>query len=566
MMEPNREQLGELLTGHLDGELDAKQSQVVERLLRESVEARALLGDLRKTANLVQALPRHAAPGGIAADVQSRIERLALIGDSAGPASAFSRPRSPWRRVLSLAAMLAFSACGVWLISDVYRTRESNDSRSAAGEPSDGVFATVDDTSVAEQAVPEMPSEAVLASLNLEQKLSNGMGVEAVSQHVFANEPLRLQLIVKDRGEMDAVTRKLNKVLESQLTALPEEPEQRAQLTKVPDSFFFQGRAHVNYAESNNRQILVRAPQDALVKLVDEATDTAPRDESVTLQAGLFEVSGRSDVKGRLRGERTTTATGRSNEIANRRDVLADADGFAARSPGESGPTAAEVDPFGVLLPILGITRADLKLLQEGAVEEPVASYERVTAAEGSAMAEPATARPGIAGVETTGPPAPSANGKDEMGSASADSPAKEKREEERADQSTIPEYLRKVKADETFADTGTASASVDPLTDRTPLSDRRRDALYEASRHKRRGTSQTIKPSDSPTLSSTTSTDSVGARSRAESDGARPASMVIEIIVAPPPSRPEPERPFRSRRGDSPPKPDPPADNHRMQ
>ena len=53
MSETNPERLGELLSSYLDGELDAEQTDHVERILSGDADARTLLQDLRRTVDLV---------------------------------------------------------------------------------------------------------------------------------------------------------------------------------------------------------------------------------------------------------------------------------------------------------------------------------------------------------------------------------------------------------------------------------------------------------------------------------------------------------------------------------
>src|SRR6476469_3787745 len=53
------DQLRQLLTAYVDGELTNRQRKAVQRLLRRSPEARALLRRLQEDARRLHALPRH---------------------------------------------------------------------------------------------------------------------------------------------------------------------------------------------------------------------------------------------------------------------------------------------------------------------------------------------------------------------------------------------------------------------------------------------------------------------------------------------------------------------------
>src|SRR3990170_1217954 len=97
----NPDQLGELLSAYIDRELDAAQTAQVERLLREDEAARRMLSELRRTVNAVASLPRHPAPASIASDVQTVLERSALLGDAPPARPHVHRTRAPWTARLS---------------------------------------------------------------------------------------------------------------------------------------------------------------------------------------------------------------------------------------------------------------------------------------------------------------------------------------------------------------------------------------------------------------------------------------------------------------------------------
>ena len=116
----NRDELAELLSGYLDGELSEHDAATVERALQEDEGARILLEELRQTVHIVGALPRHDAPASIAEDIAAHLERSDLLGEPdafepvAGP-----KGRSPWSALLSMAAGLAVVATGVlWYTYD----------------------------------------------------------------------------------------------------------------------------------------------------------------------------------------------------------------------------------------------------------------------------------------------------------------------------------------------------------------------------------------------------------------------------------------------------------------
>src|SRR3990172_3507684 len=110
----DREQLGELLSGYIDGELDAREREIIERVLREDESARQLLLDLQRTAQAVASLPRHAAPASILFDTQANLERSALLNDFPEPRAHQTRGRSSWAARLAMAAMLGLVLVTGW--------------------------------------------------------------------------------------------------------------------------------------------------------------------------------------------------------------------------------------------------------------------------------------------------------------------------------------------------------------------------------------------------------------------------------------------------------------------
>lgn len=119
MMNQRPEQL-EQLSAYLDGELTDAERVSVERLLAADPAARALLDELRRTAELVAGLPRAEAPLDFAENTVARLERADLLGEAATPVGA---TRRPWlARGLALAASLALVVTAGWLVRSQLQT------------------------------------------------------------------------------------------------------------------------------------------------------------------------------------------------------------------------------------------------------------------------------------------------------------------------------------------------------------------------------------------------------------------------------------------------------------
>lgn len=87
----------ELLTGYLDGELSAEESELVEQMLRTSAEAQQLLEELRALRDSIRALPRYALGAGPPSDtfaqrVLQRAERAMLLPEDAAASAAEEDP------------------------------------------------------------------------------------------------------------------------------------------------------------------------------------------------------------------------------------------------------------------------------------------------------------------------------------------------------------------------------------------------------------------------------------------------------------------------------------------
>jgi len=114
-------QVHDHLSAYLDRELTAELSSAVRHHLASCPECRAMLEELRATADLLGRLPVREAPAGLADDVRNEIERRMLAPEAAGETPmqertlAVHRPR-PWPRVLAVAAGLALAA-GIGLVA-----------------------------------------------------------------------------------------------------------------------------------------------------------------------------------------------------------------------------------------------------------------------------------------------------------------------------------------------------------------------------------------------------------------------------------------------------------------
>lgn len=347
-------ELGEWLTAYLDGELDGAQRDVVERVLRESDEARRMLADLSDAAGSVAALPQHPAPDALLDDLRLQLERRDLLGDESDPRGSVPA-RSGWS-VFSrwgLAAALGFAAVGgTWTIVDQMQdepstaitlaTKESG--KSASSDPEDNVGA---------DAVPQQSRELtnsadidvrLVSVLNFEQKLAAGLPQSALMDHQFDNERMRLSLQADSATDQSALNRKiLDQLGELGMSDLG--TVESAKLTEAPAGrvrVYLSGREGKNFEADATRQVLIRLPADEVPALYEQIERIAPRDDQIALQLEARSFDGKSRVSPTIQN------------LFGREDALPTA--VASKGSGEPRPPGIAVD-YGIFQEVVDILR-----------------------------------------------------------------------------------------------------------------------------------------------------------------------------------------------------------------
>lgn len=96
------------LAAYVDGELPADARTEIEKYLSANPQQRRLIADLMRQRDLLQALPKNAAPADVAESLNAQLERAVLLGDVDAEATAATI--RPWRSVAGLAAVLLLMA------------------------------------------------------------------------------------------------------------------------------------------------------------------------------------------------------------------------------------------------------------------------------------------------------------------------------------------------------------------------------------------------------------------------------------------------------------------------
>ncbi len=293
--------MGELLSGYIDGELDAREREIIERVLREDESARQLLVDLQRTAQAVASLPRHAAPASILGDTQANLERSALLYDFPEPRAHQTRGRSSWTARLAMAAMVGLVVVtGWWFMAEQNRSSSKSKTELAQREVREAAPISVPtDSRIAlerrgdEFAVSDAVGSAGAAVATVEQQLAAGVDPTSFRSQTFAAEPVRLQVTVRDRAEREAVSTRIEAALSSQrLADLASAPGAGEDTTNSVQNFYYRGKAGVNFDAANEDQILVRASPQQIDHLLTKLSEPNQPEEAVALVAGPITVQG----------------------------------------------------------------------------------------------------------------------------------------------------------------------------------------------------------------------------------------------------------------------------------
>lgn len=157
------QQQGELLSAYLDGALNDRHRVEVEQLLARDANARQLLEQLRRTAEAVGRLPRHAAPPSILDDVLMQVERNALLDTAVVRPIGQKGTRRHVRALLSLAAMIVVVAGGVWYMQGGLERRLSPPGSAATPDRVASLDSGTAEESRTPSASPVTPGESALA-------------------------------------------------------------------------------------------------------------------------------------------------------------------------------------------------------------------------------------------------------------------------------------------------------------------------------------------------------------------------------------------------------------------
>lgn len=285
-MAMNREQLSELLSAYVDGEVTANERAVVEGALRTDPQARQLLEELRRTAAAVSALPRHAAPASLAVDLDAQLERAQLLsgfGRRAEGRSGWGK----WQTPLKAAAMLAVVAGAGWWFAFGPGSQTPGEKIADATKP-----VSVEESTSSSAALLTTASRE--SGMDIESRLAAGEDPVVLVNHSFEPEQIRLTVTAADTAERDALTRQFTAQLTSaHAENLAHRKPRAAMHGRSVGAFYIEGKQGINYNNPKEKQVLVRLPVDQAQAIIDSVSSgvRSPKDQ-LALQAGPVRAQG----------------------------------------------------------------------------------------------------------------------------------------------------------------------------------------------------------------------------------------------------------------------------------
>lgn len=360
MLNIDPEQLGELLSGYLDGELGGRDTQIVETWLRDNAEVRKQFEALRRTVTSVQALPRHAPPPELADDLLAQLERHDLLDDVESvnpvkPVRAF-----PWVSALAavavvgVVALVGFQQFGSW----------GTDAAPGSARVADAGHGVPTEASATHESALLQSESPGLDPKPLQTQLEAGTTTDAVRNHAFAAETVRLSVSLPKSGSAaDAMNRIVAHLADAKILNVSK--VRRRPLTLSSGAFFLPGVRGVNFEDAQAQQVLVRLPSEALDELLDLVERESPTTASVKLLAGSLQFDGLDNARHTLalqdsRLAMSSESDARSRRSARRRERRTNH--VASRAVAPKDRTSAPVDDpgFADLLETLGIPGAAL--------------------------------------------------------------------------------------------------------------------------------------------------------------------------------------------------------------
>ncbi|MEK6798865.1 MAG: zf-HC2 domain-containing protein [Planctomycetota bacterium] len=287
----NHEQLNETLSAYIDGELSAEETARVERLIAADPKAAKLLVELRQTVELVRTLPRHAAPSSIAAEIQSLVEREALLDDSGTVTPRGHVERVSWVGRLAMAAMVGLVVVSGWWYVNEPRPKggvSHREQEKLGAKPAESV---IDEAMKGVDSSPPTTPTDRLAMADIDRKLAGGATADQLLAHRFDNEAIRVRFSVSDASAREAVVGKVLQRLQEAHSADPRS-DQFLRLSKTKasgstPSFYVLGQAGVNFSAAEDSQILIHGPRSQIDRVLAEAARAVEAPEkNVQLQVG----------------------------------------------------------------------------------------------------------------------------------------------------------------------------------------------------------------------------------------------------------------------------------------
>jgi hypothetical protein len=121
------EQIEELLSEYIDGELDERKSNEVKRLIDHDKEVFDLYDSLKRYKSLMDSVSQTPCPDGLGDSINKQLERQILLADTSVYSHSAGRRHLIIRRFMTAAAMIALFAVLSFVILDIFIPKSSRD-------------------------------------------------------------------------------------------------------------------------------------------------------------------------------------------------------------------------------------------------------------------------------------------------------------------------------------------------------------------------------------------------------------------------------------------------------
>ncbi len=178
------EQIEELLSSYLDGELDERKSNEIKRLIDNDSQIQRLYDSLKRHKNLMNSVSQQPVPEGLCDNITSRLEREVLLANTETYSHKAGKRHLMVRRLMTAAAVIVLATVLSVVIFDIFVPKSSRDKLLTSALRRDTTKKVLYEQPFAEtqppedkKIVPQMPYDVSLVAI-LTLKTNNPIEVD----------------------------------------------------------------------------------------------------------------------------------------------------------------------------------------------------------------------------------------------------------------------------------------------------------------------------------------------------------------------------------------------------